>query len=168
MPLSLSAWEHSMVLLNPSLWCQCCIPSQIETKGVGIWAQVGIIAFPAWFCFFQIHRGRLLGLLENNRKLNVTNFEGRIFLKFVCQETYIHSLIKNNNKNKSLVFRSLQWAERCSGALGGVFWLCTAELDFVSLWHRVSLYQSSAWSVVHGDLCWYCALHTSHVVWGDL
>lgn len=142
MPLSLSAWEHSMVLLNPSLWCQCCIPSQIETKGVGIWALVGTIAvFPAWFCFFQIHRGRLLGgIRDNNRKHNVTNFEGRVFLKCICQETYIHSFKKKEKetkKKKSLVFWSLLWAERCSRALGSRFWPCTKHLEG-GIWESVT------------------------------
>lgn len=131
-----------MVLLNPSLWCQCCIPSQIETKGVGIWAQVGTIAvFPAWFCFFQIHRVRLLGgIRDNNRKHNVTNFEGRVFLKCICQETYIHSFKKKEKKKK--VKRRNLWS----------FGLCSGLKDIVGRWEVVFGPALNIWKVDFGSL----------------
>lgn len=35
---------------------------------------------------------------DSNKKQNITNFEGRVFLKFICQKTYIHSFIKKKKK----------------------------------------------------------------------
>lgn len=112
---------------------------------------------PSWVLLFSNTQRKIAGSIrDNTRKQNVTNFEGRVFLKFICQETFIHLKKRRNLWSFGLCYglkdAVRHWEEVFSSALN------TWKVGFESGTQGVCIRLSCRVSHLL-----FCALHGAHV-----